>query len=175
MELHGLDADAQAGRDLLVGQAGGDQLEHLVLSGLQGAQELPEPAGLLLPSEFLALVCKHLPDRRAELLVGSGECFAQDASLLVGPLEGFVGVRAGQGVVEEVAEQAETQDQLCRPFAVRPEGREPERAPDGPGPPQGMVNWDFRPTWATYSRSALASAGRSSGTRNAAPSPTLLA
>jgi hypothetical protein len=53
VKLHGLQADAQASGDLLVEHAGGDEKEYLALPGLQGAQELPDPAGLLLPGEFL--------------------------------------------------------------------------------------------------------------------------
>src|SRR5262249_13653198 len=79
VQLHGRQGDAQAGGDPLVGQAGGDEKEHLALPGLQGAQELPDPAGLLLLSEPLALLFKRLPDRRPELLGSLGELFAKDA------------------------------------------------------------------------------------------------
>jgi hypothetical protein len=41
VKLHGLQGDAQVGGDLLVGQAVGDEKEHLALPGLQGVQELP--------------------------------------------------------------------------------------------------------------------------------------
>ena len=88
----------------------------------------------MLPSEFLALLFQRLPDRRSELLVRIGEFLAKDADLLVGPLQCFVGVLAGQGVVEEVADQAKAQDQLLRPLAVRPERREPDRTPRRPRP-----------------------------------------
>ena len=57
-------------------------MEHLALPGLQAVQEVPDPAGLMLPSEFLALLFQRLPDRRLELLVGLGEVFAKDAYLL---------------------------------------------------------------------------------------------
>ena len=83
--------------------------------------------------------------------------------LAVAFAEQKVGLLACQGVGEDLPHEAQPLDQFVGPVADTAKGSEPDGADENTPTFKGIITCDFNPIRSQYSRSRIASAGRSPG------------